>query len=284
MLLGFAGALPAFAVSWVFRVKILQFLVLPTIYALASDFQVQSGPPTRSSRVLVHPDWSSPWMFWKAALAGGLVLPPPGPLTKPLATPPSSEVGRAAARPSAALSGSSLVAPRGSIPWVCRLSAPIVGIYHTAVGRRRAGRALGSHSNTRRAGQSLRPPRTAGRPQAKDAFTRLYEAANVLVKVAHLITARGGFRPIWPRPRRLRNLEYTLLRERCGGDAQGATVLRRQRARARQLPSSGQARAPDWFHGRPLGRGRGRGRGRAMQKTYERSRRLGRALRGRTHR
>jgi hypothetical protein len=81
MLLGFSGALPVFIVSWVFRVKILQFLMLPALYALYDAFPLQSLQVllNRSSipELLVHPDWSHPTMFRNAALAGGLVLSAP---------------------------------------------------------------------------------------------------------------------------------------------------------------------------------------------------------------
>jgi hypothetical protein len=84
MLLGMAGALPVFVVSWVFRVKILQFLVLPTFYALADDMPLASDFPLESAQyirsfpgLMVRLTESFPWMFEKATLAGGLVLSAP---------------------------------------------------------------------------------------------------------------------------------------------------------------------------------------------------------------
>lgn len=84
MLLGLAGALPVFIVSWVFRAKILQFLVLPTFYALAEDIPLASDFPLESAHyirsfpgLMVHLNESFPLMFCKATLAGGLVLSVP---------------------------------------------------------------------------------------------------------------------------------------------------------------------------------------------------------------
>jgi Sec-independent protein secretion pathway component TatC len=84
VLLGLAGALPVFIVSWMLRVKILQFLVLPTFYALADDMPGASDFPLESAHyirsfpgLMVHLNESFPLMFRKAALAGGLVLSAP---------------------------------------------------------------------------------------------------------------------------------------------------------------------------------------------------------------
>ena len=79
-----AGALPAFIAAWVFRVKILQLLVLPSFYALARDMPLADDFPSQSAHyirsfpgLLVQLNEASPRLFWKAALAGGLVLSTP---------------------------------------------------------------------------------------------------------------------------------------------------------------------------------------------------------------
>jgi hypothetical protein len=84
MLLGLAGALPAFIVAWVFRVETLQFLMLPSFYVLARDMPLATDFPSQSAQyirsfpgLLVQLNEAFPRMFWKAALAGGLVLSAP---------------------------------------------------------------------------------------------------------------------------------------------------------------------------------------------------------------
>ncbi len=84
VLLTLAGALPAFVVSWFFRVQILQFLVLPSFYALTRDMPVVSDFPLQAAHyirsfpgVMVQLNERFPLIFWRAALVGGLMLSAP---------------------------------------------------------------------------------------------------------------------------------------------------------------------------------------------------------------
>ena len=137
MLLGLAGALPAFVVSWVFRAKILEFLMLPALFAVTGNFTIDGVPVTRSfPAMFVHLSGSSPWMFWKAAIAGGLV--PSAPWTAYQAfryaarrTKPGGTVriGSFVTASTAVVSGSAWLVPNLLVP-ALPLSLPWVGGLH----------------------------------------------------------------------------------------------------------------------------------------------------------